>query len=142
MKFSSGKKCFTLKLLGDVGVALPFAYLHFRSGGITAYVFVGVLIGISFFVLNNMFEYFGNQNAWNPLLDRCCAEFGLLHVFFGRFWFFNLQTLTIQSHDKHDTSNHPLRSRLARPFVALAHSSGCRTFTPPRHRLHHHLRVP
>jgi lipopolysaccharide export system permease protein len=48
-------------------LALPFAYLHFRSGGITAYVFGGVMVGISFFVLNNIFDYFGNLLAWNPL---------------------------------------------------------------------------
>ncbi len=47
-------------------LALPFAYLHFRSGGITGYVFMGVLIGISFFLLNNMFGYIGNISDWEP----------------------------------------------------------------------------
>jgi lipopolysaccharide export system permease protein len=47
-------------------LALPFAYLHFRSGGITGYVFIGVLVGISFFLLNNMFGYIGNISDWEP----------------------------------------------------------------------------
>ncbi len=51
-----------------VTLALPFAYLHFRSGSITGYVFGGVMIGISFFLLNNVFGYIGNLNQWQPWL--------------------------------------------------------------------------
>jgi lipopolysaccharide export system permease protein len=47
-------------------LALPFAYLHFRSSPITTYVFIGVMIGISFFLLNNVFGYIGNLNNWQP----------------------------------------------------------------------------
>lgn len=49
-------------------LALPFAYLHFRSGNITTAVFIGVIVGISFFMLNNVFGYIGNINAWTPWL--------------------------------------------------------------------------
>jgi len=55
-------------------LALPFAYLHFRSGGITAYVFGGVMVGISFFVLNNIFDYFGNLLVWNPLFTAAAPS--------------------------------------------------------------------
>jgi lipopolysaccharide export system permease protein len=55
-------------------LALPFAYLHFRSGGITAYVFGGVMVGISFFVLNNIFDYFGNLLAWSPLFTAAAPS--------------------------------------------------------------------
>jgi lipopolysaccharide export system permease protein len=47
-------------------LALPFAYLHFRSGNIATHVFMGVLAGISFFLLNNVFGYIGNINNWEP----------------------------------------------------------------------------
>lgn len=47
-------------------LALPFAYLHFRSGNITSFVFLGVMIGISFFLLNNVFGYIGNIQQWAP----------------------------------------------------------------------------
>ena len=60
-----------------VVLALPFAYLHFRSGSITGYVFVGVMIGISFFLLNNVFGYMGNLNDWQPWL--AAAAPGLLY---------------------------------------------------------------
>ena len=49
-------------------LALPFAYLHFRSGSIATFVFVGVLIGISFFLLNNVFGFVGNLQQWAPWL--------------------------------------------------------------------------
>ena len=60
-----------------VSVALPFAYLHFRSGGITAFVFGGVLIGISFFLLNNVFGYIGNLGNWLPWLTAAAP--GLIY---------------------------------------------------------------
>ena len=59
---------YPLSCLVMVVLALPFAYLHFRSGGITGYVFGGVMIGISFFLLNNVFGYIGNLNQWQPWL--------------------------------------------------------------------------
>jgi lipopolysaccharide export system permease protein len=62
------KVFYPLSCLVMVVLALPFAYLHFRSGGITSYVFGGVLIGISFFLLNNVFGYIGNLQNWRPWL--------------------------------------------------------------------------
>ncbi len=61
------KVFYPVSCLVMVVLALPFAYLHFRSGGITLYVFIGVLVGISFFLLNNVFGYAGNLNNWPPL---------------------------------------------------------------------------
>ena len=49
-------------------LALPFAYLHFRSSNISSMVFLGVLIGISFFLLNNVFGFIGNLRHWPPWL--------------------------------------------------------------------------
>jgi lipopolysaccharide export system permease protein len=62
------KVFYPLSCVVMVVLALPFAYLHFRSGGITSYVFGGVLIGISFFLLNNVFGYIGNLHNWVPWL--------------------------------------------------------------------------
>jgi lipopolysaccharide export system permease protein len=62
------KVFYPLSCMVMVVLALPFAYLHFRSGGITSYVFGGVLIGISFFLLNNVFGYIGNLQNWRPWL--------------------------------------------------------------------------
>ncbi len=60
------KVFYPLSCLVMVVLALPFAYLHFRSGNIASHVFGGVLAGISFFLLNNVFSYIGNINSWAP----------------------------------------------------------------------------
>ena len=62
------KVFYPLSCLVMVVLALPFAYLHFRSGSITSYVFGGVLAGISFFLLNNVFGYIGTLQNWQPWL--------------------------------------------------------------------------
>jgi len=62
------KVFYPLSCLVMVVLALPFAYLHFRSGGIAGYVFGGVMAGISFFMLNNVFGYIGNLQNWQPWL--------------------------------------------------------------------------
>ena len=49
-----------------VVLALPFAYLHFRSGGIATYVFGGVMAGISFVLLNNVLGDLGALQGWQP----------------------------------------------------------------------------
>ena len=72
------KVFYPLSCVVMVILALPFAYLHFRSGGIAAYVFAGVLIGISFFLLNNVFGYVGNLQNWQPWL--AAATPGLLYM--------------------------------------------------------------
>ena len=72
------KVFYPLSCLVMVILALPFAYLHFRSGGIATYVFAGVMIGISFFLLNNVFGYVGNLQNWQPWL--AAATPGLLYM--------------------------------------------------------------
>ena len=60
------KVFYPISCLVMVVLALPFAYLHFRSGSIASYVFGGVMAGISFFLLNNVFGYIGNLQNWLP----------------------------------------------------------------------------
>lgn len=71
------KVFYPLSCLVMVVLALPFAYLHMRSGGIASYVFGGVMIGISFFLLNNVFGYIGNLRNWEPWI--AAAAPGLLY---------------------------------------------------------------
>ncbi len=72
------KVFYPLSCMVMVVLALPFAYLHFRSGGITGFVFGGVLIGISFFLLNNVFGYVGNLRNWWPWLTAAAP--GLIYT--------------------------------------------------------------
>jgi lipopolysaccharide export system permease protein len=75
------KVFYPLSCMVMVVLALPFAYLHFRAGGITGYVFGGVLIGISFFMLNNVFGYVGNLQNWWPWLTAAAP--GLIYSLFS-----------------------------------------------------------
>jgi lipopolysaccharide export system permease protein len=62
------KMFYPLSCLVMVVLALPFAYLHFRNEGISVYMFGGVMAGISFFFLNNVFGYVGELQHWQPWL--------------------------------------------------------------------------
>jgi lipopolysaccharide export system permease protein len=47
-----------------MALALPFAYLHVRSGGVSLKIFVGIMIGVSYVLLNNLFSHLGLLNTW------------------------------------------------------------------------------
>jgi lipopolysaccharide export system permease protein len=51
-----------------MGLALPFAYLSARSGGISMKVFAGIMIGVSFVLINNVFRHLGLLGNWTPWL--------------------------------------------------------------------------
>lgn len=72
------KVFYPLSCLVMVVLALPFAYLHFRTTGISTFVFIGVMTGISFFLLNNLFGHFGNLRNWWPWL--AAAAPGLIYM--------------------------------------------------------------
>ncbi len=79
------KVFYPLSCIVMVVLALPFAYLHFRTEGITGYVFGGVLIGISFFLLNNVFGYIGNLQNWRPWLTAAAPGMIYTMVSLGAF---------------------------------------------------------
>ena len=60
------KALYPFACLVMVGLALPFAYLHARSGTISVKVFGGILLGISFVLLNNVSSHLGLQRDWVP----------------------------------------------------------------------------
>ncbi len=45
-------------------LALPFAYLNARSGGIGYKVSAGVMLGVAFHTLNSLFSHVGMLNTW------------------------------------------------------------------------------
>lgn len=60
------KALYPLACLVMVALALPFAYLHSRSGGISLKVFGGIMLGISFVLLNNVASHMGLLQNWTP----------------------------------------------------------------------------
>lgn len=47
-----------------MALALPFAYLHVRSGGISLKIFSGIMIGMVFYLINSLFSHIGLLNTW------------------------------------------------------------------------------
>ncbi len=68
------KVFYPLSCLVMLTLALPFAYLHFRSGQIATHVFGGVMAGISFYLLNNVFSHIGNLRNWEPWITSAAPS--------------------------------------------------------------------
>ncbi len=85
------KVFYPLSCLVMLSLALPFAYLHFRSGHVTGYVFGGVMAGISFYLLNNVFGYMGNLNNWQPWLTSAAPALIYSAISLATFWWLVLR---------------------------------------------------
>jgi lipopolysaccharide export system permease protein len=62
------KAVYPFACLVMAALALPFAYLHARGGGISARVFGGIMLGISFVLLDHMAGHIGLLRDWTPWL--------------------------------------------------------------------------
>jgi lipopolysaccharide export system permease protein len=51
-----------------IALALPFAYLHARSGGMSLKIFGGIMLGISFILVNHIASHLGQLQNWQPWL--------------------------------------------------------------------------
>ena len=49
-----------------VGLALPFAYMQPRAGSVSLKVFGGIMLGISFVLMNNVAGHLGLLRNWTP----------------------------------------------------------------------------
>ena len=58
------KLLYPLALVVMMVLALPFAYLQARSGGLSLKVFVGIMLGMGFHLVNNLFSHLGLLNTW------------------------------------------------------------------------------
>ena len=85
------KVFYPLSCLVMFSLALPFAYLHFRSGHITGHVFGGVMAGISFYLLNNVFGFMGNLNNWQPWLTSAAPALIYSAISLATFWWLVLR---------------------------------------------------
>ncbi|CAN7486109.1 LPS export ABC transporter permease LptG [Pseudoduganella sp. LjRoot289] len=69
-----------------MALALPFAYLHARSGGVSLKVFVGVMIGVSFLLVNTLFSHVGMLSTWPPVLTAAAPSVLYLLLAMGALW--------------------------------------------------------
>ncbi len=62
------KVVYPLAVMVMMALALPFAYLQSRAGGIGYKVFAGIMLGVAFHFLNGLFSHLGLLNTWPPWL--------------------------------------------------------------------------
>ena len=68
-----------------VALALPFAYLHARAGGISLKVFGGIMLGMSFVLLNNVAGHLGLLRDWTPWMVAAAPSALYLLLSFAAF---------------------------------------------------------
>jgi len=51
-----------------MAMALPFGYLQARSGGVSLKIFIGIMLGVGFLLLNTLFSNLGMLSTWPPFL--------------------------------------------------------------------------
>ncbi len=61
------KIVYPLATLVMMALALPFAYMHARAGSIGLKVFLGIMLGIFFHMLNSLFSHIGLLQNWPPI---------------------------------------------------------------------------
>lgn len=76
---------YPLACLVMMSLALPFAYLHARSEGISLKVFGGIMLGISFVLVNNITSHLGLLQDWAPWLAAALPSAAYMLLALGAF---------------------------------------------------------
>jgi lipopolysaccharide export system permease protein len=69
-----------------MALALPFAYLHNRSGGVSLKIFIGIMIGVGFILLNSLFSHLGLLSTWPAFLTAVAPSLLFLLLALGALW--------------------------------------------------------
>jgi lipopolysaccharide export system permease protein len=89
---SSFKIAFWKKLIDPLAIfvlmalALPFAYLHTRSGGVSLKIFIGIMIGVSFMLVNTLFSHLGLLSTWPAFITAIAPSLLFLLLALGALW--------------------------------------------------------
>jgi lipopolysaccharide export system permease protein len=66
-----------------MALALPFGYLQVRSGGVSFKIFVGIMIGVSFLLINNLFSHIGMLSTWPAFMTAAAPSLLFLLLALG-----------------------------------------------------------
>jgi len=78
-----GKVFYPWAVLVMMALALPFAYLHVRAGGVSFKIFTGVMLGVAFYGMNKLFAHIGLLNTWPPLVVAALPSLVVLTAAMG-----------------------------------------------------------
>lgn len=81
------KVVYPLAILVMMLIALPFAYLQVRAGSVSVKIFIGIMLGIGFYLLNNLFSHLSVVANLPPLLSAAVPSLlALMGGLFGLWW--------------------------------------------------------
>ncbi len=80
------KLLYPVALIVMMVLALPFAYLQARSGGLSLKIFAGIMIGMAFHLMNNLFSHLGLLNTWPPLATAMLPSLLFLLAAIAALW--------------------------------------------------------
>ncbi|MHB0986686.1 MAG: LptF/LptG family permease, partial [Sulfuricella sp.] len=67
-------------------LALPFAFYQGRSGGVSAKIFTGIMLGLAFHLLNRLFSHLGLLNDWPPMFSAIFPTLAFLGAAMAMMW--------------------------------------------------------
>jgi lipopolysaccharide export system permease protein len=83
-KIAFWKKLFDpLSIFVLMALALPFGYLHSRSGGVSLKIFIGIMIGVSFLLINSLFSHVGMLSTWPAFVTAAAPSLLFLLLAIG-----------------------------------------------------------
>jgi lipopolysaccharide export system permease protein len=80
------KFTYPLAVLVMMVLALPFAHVHRRSGGLGAKVFVGIMLGLGFHLVNRLVGYIGSIYEWPVAVSALLPSTMFLLLAFAMIW--------------------------------------------------------
>ncbi|MGB5082435.1 MAG: LPS export ABC transporter permease LptG [Burkholderiales bacterium] len=72
------KLIYPLASLVMMALALPFAYVQVRAGGIGLKVFFGIMLGVAFHLMNSLFSHLGLLQNWLPFVSAALPSVAFL----------------------------------------------------------------
>jgi lipopolysaccharide export system permease protein len=86
-KIAFWKKLFDpLAIFVLMALALPFAYLNTRSGGVSLKIFIGIMVGVGFMLINTLFARLGLLTNWPPVMTAAAPSVLFLLLALGALW--------------------------------------------------------
>ena len=80
------KLFYPLAALVMMALALPFAYMQARAGAVGVKVFLGIMLGIFFHMLNSLFSHIGLLQNWAPLVSAVMPSIAFLAAAVTMMW--------------------------------------------------------
>lgn len=81
------KVFYPLAIVVMIALSMPFGYMNTRSGGVSIKIFGGLMLGLAFYTINNLFSYIGMLNTWPPLVSAFLPTLMMLILAVGAMWF-------------------------------------------------------